>query len=82
MPNPFFCLLVLLVIFLLLLALCIFVQFSLLSKQSFNADQPKKEEKIYYVKKYKRRKARKKPSEDTIAIKGTLLSPDEFNKQN
>lgn len=85
MPNPLSAFLLLFAIFCLFLATSFMLNILYHYKVDNNPNQPEKEDKnanqskIYYIERIKRPKTRKtkKPS---IALKGTILTPEQFKK--
>ena len=81
MPNPLFSVAILAVLFIVSFAVCFLISFALLIKQNNQTERENPQEKIYYVETQNKRKKRKQ-SKNTVAIRGTLLSPEEIKRKN
>ena len=81
MPNPLFSVAILAVLFIVSFDVCFLISFALLIKQNNHTERENPQEKIYYVETQNKRK-KKKQSKNTVAIRGTLLSPEEIKRKN
>ncbi len=81
MPNPLFSVAILTILFTVSFAVCFLISFALLFKKNNQTENDKPQETIYYVETQNKNK-KKKQSKNTVAIKGTILTPEEIKRKN
>lgn len=81
MPNPINSIFILAILFTVSFIICLVISFLLMLKGKQKQETPTNEqETIYKIQKTPTRKRRQK--QNTVLIKGTILSPEEFKNKN
>ncbi|MBQ7407936.1 MAG: hypothetical protein IJW13_01500 [Clostridia bacterium] len=90
MPNPFIAILLLIAIFCILMVISFTLSIAYSSKAKAKKEQNEKagsseqeqpQNKIYYIEKYRSSPKKRKRRTPSIALKGTVVTPEEFLKR-
>ncbi len=91
MPNPIECIFTLIALFSLFLAISFLLSLIYGSNKRYNDPSVEKTDeqvtekqgaKIYYIEKYKKPPVKRRKKKAQIALKGTILTPEEFKRIN